>query len=72
MKHLRLLLIVSATLLSSTVWAEGGSDRAIERIASMREKAEATLVAETVKEIKQLGATAAGRVEAQPACPPAK
>ena len=30
------------------------------------------LVAETVKEIKQLGPTAAGRSEAQPACPPAK
>ena len=60
MKHLRLLLVVGATLLSSTVWAEGGSDRAIERIAA-RERAEATLVAETVKEIKQLGPTAAGR-----------
>nr|QHU24319.1 hypothetical protein [Pseudomonas aeruginosa] len=71
MKHLRLLLVVGATLLSSTVWAEGGSDRAIERIAA-RERAEATLVAETVKEIKQLGPTAAGRSEAQPACPPAK
>ncbi|MDV5388617.1 MULTISPECIES: co-regulatory protein PtrA N-terminal domain-containing protein [Pseudomonas] len=65
MKYLRLLLIVGATLLSSTVWAEGGSDRALERIASMRDKADATLVAETVKQIE-------GRVEAQPGCPPAK
>ncbi|WP_306291938.1 co-regulatory protein PtrA N-terminal domain-containing protein, partial [Pseudomonas aeruginosa] len=31
MKYLRLLLIVGATLLSSTVWAESGSDRSIER-----------------------------------------
>ncbi|MGZ8016590.1 co-regulatory protein PtrA N-terminal domain-containing protein [Pseudomonas putida] len=35
MKYLRLLLIVGATLLSSTVWAESGSDRSIERIAAM-------------------------------------
>ncbi|OWJ96232.1 hypothetical protein B6S59_07980 [Pseudomonas sp. A46] len=72
MKYLRLLLIVSATLLSSTVWAEGGADRAIEQIAAMRDKAEAALVAETAKQIEQLGPTAAGRVEEQPACPPAK
>ncbi|GLZ89349.1 hypothetical protein Pres01_54000 [Metapseudomonas resinovorans] len=43
MKHLRLLLIVGATLLSSTIWAEGGSDRAFERIASMRDKADVSL-----------------------------
>lgn len=49
MKYLRLLLIVGATLLSSTVWAESGSDRSIERIAAMRDKAEAALVAETAK-----------------------
>ena len=72
MKYLRLLLIVGSTLLSSTVWAESGSDRSIERIAAMRDKAEAALVAETAKKIEQLGATAAGRVEAQPGCPPAK
>ncbi|WP_309544544.1 MULTISPECIES: co-regulatory protein PtrA N-terminal domain-containing protein [Pseudomonas] len=58
--------------MSSTVWAESGSDRSIERIAAMRDKAEAALVAETAKKIEQLGATAAGRVEAQPGCPPAK
>ena len=68
MKHLRLLLIVIATLLSSTVWAESGSDRSIERIAAMRDKAEAALVVK----IEQQGATAASRVEEQPACSPAR
>ncbi|NBA95201.1 DUF2790 domain-containing protein [Pseudomonas sp. R5(2019)] len=46
MKHLRLLLIVSATLLSSTVWAEGSSDRLYGKMIqaneqSMREYASA-------------------------------
>ena len=72
MKYLRLLLIVGSTLLSSTLWAEGGSDRSIGRIAAMHDKAEAALVAETAKKIEQLGATAAGRVEEQPAYPPAR
>ena len=72
MKYLRLLLIVGSTLLSSTVWAENGADRALEWRAAMHDKAEAALVAETAKKIEQLGATAAGRVEAQPGCPPAK
>ncbi|MFI8393873.1 co-regulatory protein PtrA N-terminal domain-containing protein [Pseudomonas sp. AO-1] len=68
MKYLRLLLIVGSTLLSSTIWAEGGSDRLIERRAAIRDKAEAALVVKT----EQRGATAAGRVEEQPACPSAR
>ncbi|WP_028604718.1 co-regulatory protein PtrA N-terminal domain-containing protein [Ottowia thiooxydans] len=72
MKYLRLLLVVGATLLSSTVWAEGGSDRALDRATAMRDKAEAALMADTLKKIEQMGATAAGRVEEQPACPPAR
>ncbi|WP_454864745.1 co-regulatory protein PtrA N-terminal domain-containing protein [Pseudomonas rhizophila] len=68
MKYLRLLLIVGSTLLSSTLWAEGGSDRSIERAASMHDKAEAALVVK----IEQRGATAASRVEEQPACSPAR
>lgn len=68
MKYLRLLLIGS-TLLSSTIWAEGGSDRLIERrAAAIRDKAEAALVVK----IEQRGAMAAGRVEKQPACPSAR
>jgi hypothetical protein len=39
--------------------------RATEQIVSMRDKADAILVAETVKKIEQLGATAAGRGEAK-------
>jgi hypothetical protein len=38
----------------------------------MRDKAEAALMADTLKKIEQMGATAAGRVEEQPACPPAR
>ncbi|AMN76862.1 co-regulatory protein PtrA N-terminal domain-containing protein [Pseudomonas azotoformans] len=60
MKYLRLLLIVGSTLLSSTIWAEGGSDRLIERAASMHDKAEAALVVK----IKQQGE--------QPVCSPAR
>ncbi|WP_137807262.1 MULTISPECIES: co-regulatory protein PtrA N-terminal domain-containing protein [unclassified Pseudomonas] len=66
MKYLRLLLIVGSTLLSSILWAEGGSDRAIERAASMHDKAA------LVVKIEQRGATAASRVEEQPACSPAR
>ncbi len=66
MKYLRLLLIVGSTLLSSTIWAEGGSDRSIERAASMHDKAA------LVVKIEQRGATAASRVEEQPAFSPAR
>lgn len=72
MKYLRLLLIVGATLLSSIVWAESGGDRVFDRITATRDKAETALVAETVKKIDQMGATAAGRVGEQPACTPAQ
>ncbi|WP_411961214.1 co-regulatory protein PtrA N-terminal domain-containing protein (plasmid) [Pseudomonas mandelii] len=68
MKYLRLLLIVGSTLLSSTIWAEGGSDRLIERRAAIRDKADAALVVK----IEQRGAMAAGSVEEQPACPSAR
>ncbi|GLZ87939.1 hypothetical protein Pres01_39900 [Metapseudomonas resinovorans] len=44
MKSLKPLLLVGSLLLSSAVWAEGGSDRAFERIQQMRDKAEAVLI----------------------------
>lgn len=44
MKLLKSLFLIVSLLLSSAVWAEGGSDRALERIEKMREKAEAVVV----------------------------
>ncbi|MHA6164110.1 co-regulatory protein PtrA N-terminal domain-containing protein [Pseudomonas sichuanensis] len=44
MKSIRLLLVATSMLLSSAVFAEGGSDRAIERMQQLRDKAEAVLV----------------------------
>lgn len=44
MKSIRLLLVATSMLLSSAVFAEGGSDRALERIQQLRDKAEAVLV----------------------------
>ena len=44
MNSLKSLLLVGTLLLSSIVWAEGGSDRAFERIQQMRDKAEAVLI----------------------------
>jgi hypothetical protein len=71
MKYLRLLLIVGATLLSSTVWAESGSDRSIERIAAMRDKAEAAWWRKPPRRLSNWGHGGwPGR--AQPGCPPAK
>lgn len=44
MNSLKSLLLVGSLLLSSMVWAEGGGDRAFERIQQMRDKAEAVLI----------------------------
>lgn len=44
MKLLKPLFLVVSLLLSSAVWAEGGSDRIFERIEKMRDKAEAVLI----------------------------
>lgn len=44
MKFLKPLLLIGSLLLSSVVWAEGGGDRAFERIEKMRDKAEEVLI----------------------------
>ncbi|AIL63601.1 co-regulatory protein PtrA N-terminal domain-containing protein [Pseudomonas alkylphenolica] len=44
MKSLKPVLLATAMLLSSTVFAEGGSDRALERIQLLRDQAEAVLI----------------------------
>ncbi|MCY1308350.1 hypothetical protein D9M70_583510 [compost metagenome] len=44
MKSLKPLLLVGSLLLSSAVWAEGGSDRTLQRIEQLRDKAEAVLI----------------------------
>ncbi|CEG54415.1 MULTISPECIES: co-regulatory protein PtrA N-terminal domain-containing protein [Pseudomonadaceae] len=44
MKSLKSLVLIGSLLLSSMVWAEGGSDRVFERMQQMRDKAEAVLV----------------------------
>jgi hypothetical protein len=44
MNSLKPLLLVGSLLLSSMVWAEGGSDRTFERMPQMRDKAEAVLI----------------------------
>ncbi|MFW5326175.1 co-regulatory protein PtrA N-terminal domain-containing protein [Pseudomonas aeruginosa] len=44
MRSLKPLLLVGSLLLSSAVWAEGGSDRTFQRIEQMRDKAEAVLI----------------------------
>lgn len=38
------MILATAMLLSSAAFAEGGSDRALERIQSLRDKAEAVLI----------------------------
>tara|TARA_R100001143_G_scaffold62033_1_gene64263 strand:- start:966 stop:1325 length:360 start_codon:yes stop_codon:yes gene_type:complete len=44
MKLLKSLVLLGSLLLSSMVWAEGGSDRAFERMQQMRDKSEAVLI----------------------------
>jgi hypothetical protein len=44
MKLLKTLFLMSSLLFASTVWAEGGAARTLERIESMRDKAEAVLI----------------------------
>jgi hypothetical protein len=44
MNYLKTLFLAGSTLLSASVWAEGGGDRVIDRISTMRDKAEAVLV----------------------------
>lgn len=44
MKSLKPMILATAMLLSSAVFAEGGSDRALERIQLLRDKAEAVLI----------------------------
>lgn len=44
MKSLKPMILATAMLLSSAAFAEGGSDRALERIQSLRDKAEAVLI----------------------------
>ncbi len=43
MKSLKPLLLVGSLLLSSAVWAEGGSDRLLKQIQTIRDNAEAKL-----------------------------
>jgi hypothetical protein len=44
MKFLSPLLLAASLLLSSTAFAEGGSEKTLERITVLRDKAQATLV----------------------------
>ncbi|SEK88040.1 hypothetical protein SAMN05216214_10624 [Atopomonas hussainii] len=44
MKSLQTLVLMGSLLLSSLTWAEGGSDRALERIEKLRDKAESVLL----------------------------
>ncbi|MNJ29191.1 hypothetical protein D3C77_237510 [compost metagenome] len=44
MKSLKPVLFATAMLLSSVVFAEGGSDRALERIQLLRDRAEVVLI----------------------------
>jgi len=43
MKSLKPLLLVGSLLLSSAVWAEGGSDRLLKQMQKMRDNAESKL-----------------------------
>lgn len=44
MKFLSPLLLAASLLLSATAFAEGGSEKTLERIAALRDKAQATLI----------------------------
>ncbi|WP_370695020.1 co-regulatory protein PtrA N-terminal domain-containing protein, partial [Klebsiella pneumoniae] len=44
MNRLKALFFVSSILISASALAEGGADRILERMESLRDKAEATLV----------------------------
>ncbi|WP_181299115.1 co-regulatory protein PtrA N-terminal domain-containing protein [Pseudomonas sp. Q2-TVG4-2] len=44
MKSLIPFYLVGSLMLSPIAWAEGGSDRALERVQQLRDKAEAVLV----------------------------
>ena len=44
MNRLKVLFFASSILISASALAEGGADRIMERMESLRDKAEATLV----------------------------
>ncbi|WP_324733782.1 co-regulatory protein PtrA N-terminal domain-containing protein [Pseudomonas paeninsulae] len=44
MNLMKSLLLMVSILMASAIWAEGGGDRTFERIAELRDRAEAVLV----------------------------
>ncbi|WP_028622286.1 co-regulatory protein PtrA N-terminal domain-containing protein [Pseudomonas sp. Ant30-3] len=44
MNYLKTLFFVSSIFVSASAWAEGGGDRVMERMESMRNKAETVLI----------------------------
>ena len=44
MNRLKVLILVSSLLVSSSLWAESGGDRVVERMENLRNKAEAVLI----------------------------
>lgn len=44
MNYLKSLFLVGSILLSTSVWAEGGGDRAMQRMENLRDKAEVVLI----------------------------
>ena len=44
MNRLKVLILVSSLLVSSSLWAESGGDRVVERMENLRNKAESVLI----------------------------
>ncbi|MCF5088558.1 hypothetical protein GIW59_29825, partial [Pseudomonas gessardii] len=44
MSYLKTVFLAGSILLSASAWAEGGGDRVMERMESMRNKAETVLI----------------------------